>query len=191
MMKDIRAFFAVVVMVVSGSALSFRLLLPGKTEFMWFNGLQSVYLMLMGSNDVNIMNADGVLPADQVALTSLVGKVFSNLVELILCVVLMNALIAIMGDSYAAITEDRKNRSLQSKARVVIEMMQLYINKDNKSCYPRWLHVLVPKHKVNLDLLEASTDSVEERLKSLEKSFNKKHNMLLSELQMLRESMKK
>ena len=115
-------------LALRSSALSFRLLLPGKPDFVWFNGLQSVYLMLMGSNDVEIMNADGVLPADQVALTTSVGKVFSNLVELILCIVLMNALIAIMGDSYAVITEDRKNRGLQSKAQVVVEMMQLYLS---------------------------------------------------------------
>ena len=185
MMKDIRAFFAVVVMVVCGSALSFRLLLPGKPDFVLFNGLQAVYLMLMGSNDVETMNADGFLPADQVALTTSIGTVFSNLVEMILCIVLMNALIAIMGDSYAVITEDRKNRGLQSKAQVVVEMMQLYVDKSNEICYPRWLHVLVPKHNVSL---KTRAITVNERIKGLEDSFNKKHDVFLAELKMLRES---
>ena len=47
-------------LALRSSALSFRLLLPGKPDFVWFNGLQSVYLMLMGSNDVEIMNAEAV-----------------------------------------------------------------------------------------------------------------------------------
>ena len=44
---------------------------------------------------------------------------------------------------------------------------------------------LVPRHNISL---ETSAIAVDERIKGLEDSFNKKHDVLLAELKMLRES---
>ena len=64
--------------------------------------------------------------------------------ELIVHVVLLNALIAIMSDTYDRVCETQRERGLLNRAHYLLEQMRLMTKKqlDDVRYFPRWLHLL-------------------------------------------------
>ena len=63
---------------------------------------------------------------------------------LLVAIIMLNALIAIMGDTYDRVSERRLEWGLQGKALVLIEI-EYAMTKDewkNPAFFPRWLHVI-------------------------------------------------
>ena len=76
--------------------------------------------------------------------TVTVAKLLSGNFVLIVVVVLMNQLIALMGDSYDRVQENFTVQARISRARVILDMMDLYVPKNDQSVFARWIHVLRP-----------------------------------------------
>eukprot|EP00964_Phaeocystis_antarctica_P042506 scaffold24368_cov63-Phaeocystis_antarctica.AAC.2 len=71
---------------------------------------------------------------------------------LLVAIIMLNALIAIMGDTYDRVSETRLERGLQGRALLLIEI-EAAITKDdpkNQAFNPRWCHLLTLAP--NLDL---------------------------------------
>ena len=57
---------------------------------------------------------------------------------------MLNALIAIMGDTYGRVSETKQSRGLYNKAMYILERQRLMSPKElaNKAYFPFWLHVI-------------------------------------------------
>ena len=57
---------------------------------------------------------------------------------------LLNALIAIMGDTYDRVCESQRERGLLNRAQYLVEQTRLMTKKqlDDVRYFPRWLHLL-------------------------------------------------
>jgi hypothetical protein len=66
---------------------------------------------------------------------------------LITPIILLNALIAIMGDSYDRVQANSNAEWRREQAKVVLELEQLLYTKQRKDprMFPTWIHVLKPK----------------------------------------------
>ena len=71
------------------------------------------------------------------ALLLVAGLIFVNLV-------LLNALIAIMGDTYDRVSETKVQRGLLKRAEYIIECENRLSSRQQRSehLFPRWLHVV-------------------------------------------------
>lgn len=82
----------------------------------------------------------------------LLGQVLFIIYILFQMVLLLNLLIAFMGDSYAKVQEKAKTEALRERAGLLVEielvMGQSYLKRNNYC--PRWLHALVPKETVQV-----------------------------------------
>merc|ERR1719272_1592252 len=63
---------------------------------------------------------------------------------LLVAIIMLNALIAIMGDTYDRVSETRLERGLQGRALLLIEIEEAMTKDDheNQALFPRWLHVI-------------------------------------------------
>ena len=63
---------------------------------------------------------------------------------LLVAIIMLNALIAIMGDTYDRVSETRLERGLQGRALLLIEIEEAMTQDDhkNQALLPRWLHVI-------------------------------------------------
>ena len=63
---------------------------------------------------------------------------------LLVAIIMLNALIAIMGDTYDRVSETRLERGLQGRALLLIEIEEAMTQDDhkNQALFPRWLHVI-------------------------------------------------
>ena len=64
---------------------------------------------------------------------------------LLVAIIMLNALIAIMGDTYDRVSETRLERGLQGRALLLIELEEAMMSKDdrkNAALFPRWCRLL-------------------------------------------------
>ena len=67
---------------------------------------------------------------------------------LLVAIIMLNALIAIMGDTYDRVSETRLERGLQGRALLLIEIEeamtrdQKAMNEDDRHLFPCWCHLL-------------------------------------------------
>ena len=68
---------------------------------------------------------------------------------LLVAIIMLNALIAIMGDTYDRVSETRLERGLQGRALLLIEIEEAMIKDDQKAMaeddrhlFPRWCRLL-------------------------------------------------
>ena len=63
---------------------------------------------------------------------------------LLVAIIMLNALIAIMGDTYDRVSETRLERGLQGRALLLIEIEEAMTKDDqkNQSLFPRWCRLL-------------------------------------------------
>ena len=63
---------------------------------------------------------------------------------LLVAIIMLNALIAIMGDTYDRVSETRLERGLQGRALLLIEIEYAMTKDDhkNQALFPRWCRLL-------------------------------------------------
>ena len=63
---------------------------------------------------------------------------------LLVAIIMLNALIAIMGDTYDRVSETRLERGLQGRALLLIEIEEAMTKDDhkNQALFPRWCRLL-------------------------------------------------
>ena len=64
---------------------------------------------------------------------------------LLVAIIMLNALIAIMGDTYDRVSETRLERGLQGRALLLIEIEEAMTQDDhkNQALFPRWCRLLI------------------------------------------------
>ena len=63
---------------------------------------------------------------------------------LLVAIIMLNALIAIMGDTYDRVSETRLERGLQGRALLLIDIEEAMTKDDheNQALFPRWCRLL-------------------------------------------------
>ena len=80
---------------------------------------------------------------------------------LLVAIIMLNALIAIMGDTYDRVSETRLERGLQGRALLLIEI-EVAMTKDdpnNQALFPRWFHLQLDHLHLDLHLVAGCTSS--------------------------------
>ena len=89
---------------------------------------------------------------DSLGNYQLLGHMLFILYMVFQMILLLNLLIALMGDSYEKVQEKAKTEALRERAGLLVEielvMGQKYLERNNYC--PRWLHTLVPKETVQV-----------------------------------------
>ena len=170
--KGVQAFSAILSIIVVGFALGFFVLFEngsgivggvcgddgvfGQTDIGM--SLVSGYTLMLGDFDLEQYTATSSLTAS-IALF----MTFMYLVNL----VMLNLLIAIMGDIFDQIQETARSNYLYSKAKLILEHEETMSDavKDNDEMFPTWLQVLKP---ASLD--GADDDSWVGKLRAVKKS---------------------
>ena len=101
----------------------------------------------------------------------------------IVVIVLMNMLIALMGDSYDNVTENIQIESIRARARVCADLL-VDINRKN-DIFCEWLHVCAAKDEnafSNRSTWEGKLKAMKREIGGVEKNLEKK--MELSDLKM-------
>ena len=73
---------------------------------------------------------------------------------LLVAIIMLNALIAIMGDTYDRVSETRLERGLQGRALLLIEIEEAMTKDDpnNQALFPRWFHLHLDHLHLDLHL---------------------------------------
>jgi hypothetical protein len=148
---DMESFFTIVLLLWIGATLAFKALMPYRNEFQSANGLWTVWQMVLGDvvpDVVDLRIEDWQQQASQSELwalaTASIAKLLSGTFVLVVVVVLMNQLIALMGDSYDRVQENYDVQARISRARVIVDMMDLYVDPKDPDVFAKWIHVLRP-----------------------------------------------
>jgi len=134
--KDMIPFVVVLVVLMFGFVGGFASLLQTEDAFQGAGALLTVFAMMLG--DFDIGNFEG--NANSLGMFVL----YMGLVV----IVLLNLLIAIMGDSYDRVRENQMVEGLKLRAETLVGMDRLYGRflelVARERCYPLVLHVLAP-----------------------------------------------
>ena len=147
--SDMKAFFSIVLLLWIGGTLAFKALMPGRADFQGSMALWSVWQMVLGdvmSSSLKYQEQEYWKSGDMswAVATATTGKVLSGCFVLVVVVILMNQLIALMGDSYDRVQENYVVQARISRARVIVDMMDLYVEPSDEQVFARWIHVLRP-----------------------------------------------
>ena len=136
-LHDLRVFIMVLLIIMAGFALGLKILLKTPEEINNFQIVETIYYMMFGLVDLDFLKPPEKPNIATMAFT-LVG-VFMFIVV----IVLLNMLIALMGDSYDNVTENIQIESIRARARVCADLL---IDVDGKNnIFGEWLHVCVAK----------------------------------------------
>mmetsp|Transcript_38088 Transcript_38088/g.120281 ORF Transcript_38088/g.120281 Transcript_38088/m.120281 type:complete len:266 (-) Transcript_38088:27-824(-) len=142
---DIRYLFMLLVVVNISASLSYYVLYessqPDGGGGFW-EGFLEVYAMMLG--DFDIEKFDGTR-------SPLLAKLLFVSFTLLQSILLLNLLIALMGDSYEKVQEKAISYTLLERASIIceIELMMSDADKKNPNYFPKWLHVLFPKAQLH------------------------------------------
>ena len=92
-----------------------------------------------------LIHAAGTDNADVYFRTSTVFLLLSSVSTLLVNVVMLNALIAIMGDTYERVSETRIERGLQQRAELLVEYESMMLIKNASNGFGSWLHAVQRK----------------------------------------------
>lgn len=141
---DVRYFILVLAVAVAATWTSLTLLLPEKQGYERLgdagNGLYITFnMLLLGDFESDLFDGEYVV---------LVRLLFVFTMVLV-SIVLLNLLIAIMGDSYTRISEKADLEFQALRASILLEQELFMTRKEraNPRNFPRWLQVLVPSGK--------------------------------------------
>ncbi|GMH50018.1 hypothetical protein TL16_g00674 [Triparma laevis f. inornata] len=142
--KGIRVFLAILTVCMFGFAAGFFLILEG--SFGHTSPLVSVfssYTLLLGEYDLE--NLDRLNNDSEFTMTKIMFVCFTMLLNIIM----LNLLIAIMGDIFDKIQENAKAEFLFARANIILEFEDVLTKKqkENREWFPVWLQVLVPTLK--------------------------------------------
>jgi hypothetical protein len=163
---DTGGFMGIMAVFWIGGAMAFKVLLPGSGDFANFNALLSVWYMILGDpipdsfviegtpSGVNGTDMEygihGVVTAQHALWTQITAQVLSTGFVFTIMIVLLNQLIALMGDSYAKVMDDYAVQTRRSRAKVIVSLIELYgfcVRDHENVLRPRWLHVLRPMRR--------------------------------------------
>ena len=136
-LRDMVVFTIVVVVLSLGFLGAFAILLPSSEAFRGFNGLLTMFNLLLGDFDLDTFEGDTSVKTN-VAIGLFVVYMF------FIVIVLLNMLIAIMGDSYGRVSENAEVVARIERARVLVDIDHTWHRWLSRRCYPRCLHVLAP-----------------------------------------------
>jgi len=92
----------------------------------------------------------GIETARHALWTQITAQVLSTGFVFVIMIVLLNQLIALMGDSYAKVMDDYTVQTRRSRAKVIVSLIELYgccVKDHERVLQPRWLHVLRQMNK--------------------------------------------
>lgn len=173
---DVRYFVMVLVIALVATFLALYLLVAGGDYGGIGTGLLVTYNMLfLGEFEVDALAGE---------YTVLVRLVFV-VTTLFVTIILLNLLIAIMGDSYARIQENSEVEFLRLRATVLREY-ELFMSPEelaDENMFPKWLHVLVPHGRGvgssrDTEAWHGLLGTLEERLGELEDSLSLRSDRL-------------
>ena len=156
-------------------------------------------------NSTSVRTTFGLNSNDQATMTESTALLFTLLIGWISTIVLMNQLIALMGDSYAHVMENLRVETLRARGSVAVELMYLYRPfYSRRHVLPRWLHVIRPvsdgaslmqesEWEGNLKAVRTSIGELKQEFKAQMESriavltgqVEKKHNAVVGKMSML------
>jgi len=155
-------------------------------------------------NGTAVRTTFGLNSESHATRTESTALVFTLLIGWICSIVLMNQLIALMGDSYAHVMENLRVETLRQRGSVAVELMYLYRPFYNRRLVlPRWLHILRPatygcnplreSWEGNLKAVKTSIGELkgafeaqmESRIAVLTGQMERKHNDVVGKMSML------
>ena len=122
-LTDMKAFMVLLTAGICAFAYTFALLLQDKDPY-------DEPILALFTSYALLMHADGVGEADLYASSSLT-TLMSTIYTLLLNIVMLNALIAIMGDTYDRVSETRAERGLLQRATLLVEL-EASMDKDDE-----------------------------------------------------------
>jgi WD40 repeat protein len=131
--KDIRAFTLIVILILVSFAIAIDVL---EDVAVSEASLLTLFGLMLGAFEVDTYAVDAVGSA-----LSIVLQILFYMFALLVAIVLLNLLIAILGDSYDVVTEKKKAEYVRMRAQLVIEYARLFPSLLRQQ--GRWLHVLV------------------------------------------------
>ncbi|GMH67844.1 hypothetical protein TL16_g04785 [Triparma laevis f. inornata] len=134
---DVRPFLIVMMVIILGSSVAFNLLLShaedeggDKPYSGWWTSFFSVFLMsVLGDFDTGLFDKAGMHPSE---FSKLVTQLVFLFVVLFITVVALNALIALLGDSYAKVSEFETANKKKERAELICEYMGVMRGKKRR-----------------------------------------------------------
>jgi len=133
---DMRAFLIIQFGAIALNAFAFRLLRGDTDTYASISAsLFSSYALLMHGEGVGELD----LYMDSMITTALLFSM-----TLLVDIVMMNALIAIMSDTYDRVSESRLEMGLLGQAQLLVDIEKAMNDEDrrNKDFFPKWLHII-------------------------------------------------
>ena len=138
-LHDLRVFIVVLLIIMAGFGLGLKILLKTPDEINNFQIVETIYYMMFGLVDLDFLKPEKPEKPNIATMAfTLVGAFM-----FIVVIVLLNMLIALMGDSYDNVTENIQIESIRARARVCADLLIDVGTNDNIFC--EWLHVCVAK----------------------------------------------
>jgi hypothetical protein len=139
--RDVRGFLLILFSILFGFAVTFRLLFGGTGD----EGFDSLRRSFLSTFEITILGTyDGSLLYNEVQFRALSTVIFILAVTCVL-VVALNALISILGDSYAKVQEHATANRRNERAALIVEYLTLLPSWHRKRIEDRtkWFHVLL------------------------------------------------
>ena len=174
-LHDLREFIIVLLIIMVGFGLGLKILLKTPDEINNFQIVETIYYMMFGLVDLDFLK-----PAEKPNIATMAFTLVGAFMFIVV-IVLMNMLIALMGDSYDNVTENIQIESIRARARVCADLLVDINSKNNIFC--DWLHVCAAKDEnafSNRSTWEGKLKAMKREIGGVEKNLEKK--MELSDL---------
>jgi len=136
MTADLKNFLFILLIVIMGFSLSFKLLEGGISE--WFETFPFSFLQVTRLLHGDMLNFEEQFDdAQNRILTMIFWEVFMAIVVILL----LNLLIALMNDTFAKVTKFQKEEQRLQLAKAILQFEQ---KSFDAKLFPAWLHILKP-----------------------------------------------
>ena len=128
---DMRGFFLLVLVLLVGATAAFKVLLPRATAYDSFQSLVTVWnIGINGDIDLDGMEVNTTASdPSHAAFSTTVATIFALMFGFVMLMVLMNQLIALMGDSYSHVMENLMVETLKARGEVIIDVQATFGDK--------------------------------------------------------------
>ena len=174
-LHDLREFIIVLLIIMVGFGLGLKILLKTPDEINNFQIVETIYYMMFGLVDLDFLK-----PAEKPNIATMAFTLVGAFMFIVV-IVLMNMLIALMGDSYDNVTENIQIESIRARARVCADLLVDINSKNDIFC--EWLHVCAAKDEnafSNRSTWEGKLKAMKREIGGVKKDLEKK--MELSDL---------
>lgn len=145
--KDLRYFLLVMLFVALGFALSFHMMFAGRPS----SGYESIKLSVLNLF-LMVFGATPDLSLFHKARSYWLSIALYLTFTLLMVILLLNLLVAIMGDSYSRIVSNAVLEWRLEQAHIILEAESLMdkTQYQDPNLFPRWVQVLRPAHAVGV-----------------------------------------